>query len=209
MTTLVIAGPASISGSNSPPGDKSISHRSLMLGAVAAGRTTVRNIAPGADVASTMVCLERYGVRVERGDDMASVHSRGIGEWTAPTGVLDAGGAYFGPATGVSEAIAKPTLAQVEANSMAMIRDGLSTTMIVSEDTRWGEGQWINARNVFEVAYPINKSPPFENDINSDHRGGANQPRKRNLLGGPFPFGKMEWRIQMRTHVFRATVIIG
>ena len=40
-----------------------------------------------------------------------------------PTGVLDAGGANFGPATGVSEAIPRPTLAQVEANSMAMIRE--------------------------------------------------------------------------------------
>ena len=40
-----------------------------------------------------------------------------------PTGVLNAGGANFGPATGISEAIPRPTIAQVEANSMAMIRE--------------------------------------------------------------------------------------
>jgi len=40
-----------------------------------------------------------------------------------PTGVLNAGGANFGPATGVSGAIPRPTIAQVEANSMAMIRE--------------------------------------------------------------------------------------
>jgi 3-phosphoshikimate 1-carboxyvinyltransferase len=91
MTTLVISGPASVSGSVSVPGDKSISHRALMLGAAASGRTTVRNLAPGADVASTMSCLESYGVRVERREDMASVHSRGIDDWTAPTEILDCG----------------------------------------------------------------------------------------------------------------------
>ena len=91
MTTLVIRGPASVSGSMSVPGDKSISHRALMLGAAASGRTTVRNLAPGADVASTMSCIEAYGVRVERREDMASVHSRGIEGWTAPASVLDCG----------------------------------------------------------------------------------------------------------------------
>jgi 3-phosphoshikimate 1-carboxyvinyltransferase len=91
MTTLVIRGPASISGSVSVPGDKSISHRALMLGATASGRTTVRNLAPGADVASTMACLESFGVRIERREDMASVHSRGIDAWDAPSAPLDCG----------------------------------------------------------------------------------------------------------------------
>jgi 3-phosphoshikimate 1-carboxyvinyltransferase len=91
MTTLVIRGPSSVSGAVSVPGDKSISHRALMLGAAASGRTTVRNLASGADVASTIACLECYGVRIERREDMASVHSRGIDEWTAPSSVLDCG----------------------------------------------------------------------------------------------------------------------
>ena len=91
MTTLVVRGPSQISGQVSIPGDKSLSHRALMLGATASGRTTVRNLAPGADVVSTAGCLEAYGVRIEREGDMASVHSRGIESWTAPGSVLDCG----------------------------------------------------------------------------------------------------------------------
>lgn len=52
-----------------------------------------------------------------------------------PTGVLDAGGAYFGPATGISEAIPRPTIAQVEANSMAMIRELNASGLTASSGT--------------------------------------------------------------------------
>jgi hypothetical protein len=73
-----------------------------------------------------------------------------------PTGVLDASGAYFGPATGVSEAIAKPTLAQVEANSMAMIRELNASGLTASSGTcpdefipifqRWAKEGRLNKR---------------------------------------------------------------
>jgi len=52
-----------------------------------------------------------------------------------PTGVLDAGGANFGPATGVSEAIPRPTIAEVEANSMAMIRELNASGLTASSGT--------------------------------------------------------------------------
>jgi 3-phosphoshikimate 1-carboxyvinyltransferase len=71
------------------PGDKSISHRALMLAATASGRTTVRNLAPGGDVQSSAECLRAYGVTIEQTADVATIHSRGIDEWTAPAGVLD------------------------------------------------------------------------------------------------------------------------
>ncbi len=54
------------------------------------------------------------------------------------------------------------------------IRDGASHTLIVSEDSQWKDGQWINALNVFDQAFAINAAPPFENDIRSEHPGGAN-----------------------------------
>ena len=58
------------------------------------------------------------------------------------------------------------------------ILDGTSTTLIVSEDAAWTDGQWINARNVFDQAYAINYRPPpgeyVENEIRSKHPGGAN-----------------------------------
>ena len=57
--------------------------------------------------------------------------------------------------------------------TIAAIRDGTSQTIFVSEDSGWSDGQWIDARNVFDQAFAINRAPPFENDIGSDHPGGA------------------------------------
>jgi prepilin-type processing-associated H-X9-DG protein len=54
------------------------------------------------------------------------------------------------------------------------IIDGTSTTLIISEDSDWQDGQWINALNVFDQAYAINGAPPYENDMRSKHPGGAN-----------------------------------
>jgi prepilin-type N-terminal cleavage/methylation domain-containing protein len=57
--------------------------------------------------------------------------------------------------------------------STAQIRDGTSNTLIISEDSQWPDGQWINGRNIFDQAYPINAAPLFENDIRSLHPSGA------------------------------------
>jgi prepilin-type processing-associated H-X9-DG protein/prepilin-type N-terminal cleavage/methylation domain-containing protein len=54
------------------------------------------------------------------------------------------------------------------------IRDGTSTTLIVAECGGFHDGQWINALNIFDQAYAINQAPEFENDISSQHAGGAN-----------------------------------
>jgi type II secretory pathway pseudopilin PulG len=53
------------------------------------------------------------------------------------------------------------------------IRDGTSNTLAISEDTKFSDMQWINGNNVFDQAFPINEAPSFENDIRSDHPGGA------------------------------------
>jgi prepilin-type N-terminal cleavage/methylation domain-containing protein len=53
------------------------------------------------------------------------------------------------------------------------IRDGAAKTLIVAEDSRFSDGQWINGRNIFDQAFPINTAPPYENDIRSEHTGGA------------------------------------
>jgi prepilin-type processing-associated H-X9-DG protein len=58
--------------------------------------------------------------------------------------------------------------------SVRDIRDGTSHTLMVSEDVGWPDGQWINGENVFDVAFPINRAPPIENDIRSKHPRGAN-----------------------------------
>ncbi len=57
--------------------------------------------------------------------------------------------------------------------SVAAIRDGTSQTLFIGEDSAFSDGQWIYARNVFDQAFAINKAPKFENDIRSEHPGGA------------------------------------
>lgn len=54
------------------------------------------------------------------------------------------------------------------------IHDGASNTIIVAEDSDFSDGQWINGRNLFDQAFPINSAPEFENDIRSRHPSGAN-----------------------------------
>ena len=63
----VIVSPArTVSGVLRVPGDKSISHRYALLGAIADGRTTIANYAPGADCASTLACVAALGSIVDR-----------------------------------------------------------------------------------------------------------------------------------------------
>jgi 3-phosphoshikimate 1-carboxyvinyltransferase len=63
----VIVQPARrVNGTIRVPGDKSISHRYALLAAIATGRTTISNYAPGQDCASTLDCLANLGLRVER-----------------------------------------------------------------------------------------------------------------------------------------------
>lgn len=66
-----------IKGALVPPGDKSVSHRALILGGMAKGRCRLTRLAPGADVASTVDALRGCGVDVSRRDDIFDVTSAG------------------------------------------------------------------------------------------------------------------------------------
>jgi prepilin-type N-terminal cleavage/methylation domain-containing protein len=61
-----------------------------------------------------------------------------------------------------------------QAISIREILDGATYTLIVAEDSLFPDGEWINGRNVFDQADAINAAPEFENDIRSEHPGGAN-----------------------------------
>ncbi len=91
MTTLVVRGPSAVDGVVAVPGDKSISHRALMLGAVANGETSVRNLGPGDDVRSTIGCLRSYGVEIREGAKETVVVGRGLRAWRDPGSTLDCG----------------------------------------------------------------------------------------------------------------------
>ena len=58
------------------PGDKSISHRSIMLGSIALGTTEITHFLEGADCLFTIDCFRRMGVEIERKPSCILVHGK-------------------------------------------------------------------------------------------------------------------------------------
>ena len=73
------------------PGDKSISHRSIMFGSLAKGKTTVRDILRGEDVLSTMQVFRDLGVTIEDDGQVITIHGVGFDGLKAPKNKLDMG----------------------------------------------------------------------------------------------------------------------
>ena len=73
------------------PGDKSISHRAVMLGSIAQGTTEITNFLKGADCLSTIRCFRQMGVSIEEKPDCILVHGRGLRGLTSPDGTLNTG----------------------------------------------------------------------------------------------------------------------
>jgi 3-phosphoshikimate 1-carboxyvinyltransferase len=80
-----------LSGSVRLPGDKSVSHRYAMLGAIAEGATRIRNYSTGADCGSTLACIRALGVPVEPDGGEVRIDGRGLDGLKKPAGILDAG----------------------------------------------------------------------------------------------------------------------
>ena len=79
------------------PGDKSISHRALILGALAVGRTRISGLLEGEDVLNTAKAMRALGARVERiGDGAWQVDGVGVAGFAAPPGPLDFGNSGTG-----------------------------------------------------------------------------------------------------------------
>ena len=72
-------------------GDKSISHRAVMLGSLATGTTEIDGFLPGEDCLSTIRCFRSMGVQIEQNGSSVKVFGRGLRELTAPAGILDCG----------------------------------------------------------------------------------------------------------------------
>jgi 3-phosphoshikimate 1-carboxyvinyltransferase len=73
------------------PGDKSISHRALILAAIAEGASVIRNISTGADVESTIRCLEQIGIKIQKASEELIVNGKGLYGFQAPAKPLDCG----------------------------------------------------------------------------------------------------------------------
>ncbi|WP_346662421.1 3-phosphoshikimate 1-carboxyvinyltransferase [uncultured Merdimonas sp.] len=73
------------------PGDKSISHRAVMLGSVAKGTTRISHFLSGADCLSTISCFRKLGVAIEAKKDQVLVYGKGLHGLRAPKEILDTG----------------------------------------------------------------------------------------------------------------------
>ncbi|MBD5551042.1 MAG: 3-phosphoshikimate 1-carboxyvinyltransferase [Lachnospiraceae bacterium] len=73
------------------PGDKSISHRAVMFGALAKGKTEITGFLRGADCLSTISCFRQLGISIEETTDKIIVHGKGLHGLHAPADTLDTG----------------------------------------------------------------------------------------------------------------------
>jgi len=88
---LIIEPKKSLNGTVQVPGDKSISHRAIMLGSLADGITRVKGFLMGDDCLSTVKCFREMGVTVEVNQDVVVVHGKGLHGLNEPEDVLDVG----------------------------------------------------------------------------------------------------------------------
>lgn len=73
------------------PGDKSISHRAVMLGAISSGKTVVEGFLNGQDCLSTIGCFRAMGIEIEQQTTHVEIHGKGIRGLKEPGDILDAG----------------------------------------------------------------------------------------------------------------------
>ena len=78
-------------GEISVPGDKSISHRAVMFGAISKGITEVTNFLQGADCLSTISCFRSMGIEIENTPEHILIHGKGLHGLSAPSAILDCG----------------------------------------------------------------------------------------------------------------------
>ena len=93
--TITLRGGSPLTGTLEVPGDKSISHRALILAALAEGTSTITGLSPGDDVARTRAAVEALGAGVEEDGPTLVVHG-GRGRLHAPTHDLDLGNSGTG-----------------------------------------------------------------------------------------------------------------
>ncbi len=80
-----------LKGEVTVPGDKSISHRAVMFGALSKGTTEVTNFLQGADCLSTIDCFRRLGINIENTPEKILIHGKGLHGLTEADSMLDVG----------------------------------------------------------------------------------------------------------------------
>lgn len=88
---MIITRKNGLKGTVSVPGDKSISHRSIMLGSICEGITEVHHFLQGADCLSSIACFRQMGISIENNGDIVRIHGKGLFGLKKPFDVLDTG----------------------------------------------------------------------------------------------------------------------
>ncbi|WP_420808749.1 3-phosphoshikimate 1-carboxyvinyltransferase [Bacillus salacetis] len=91
MSKKVMINSKGLRGNINVPGDKSVSHRSIMFGAIAEGLTVIHNFLRADDCLSTMACFKKMGVNIQDDGDKVVVHGKGWNGLVEPETILDVG----------------------------------------------------------------------------------------------------------------------
>src|SRR5215471_17708014 len=101
-------------GHISVPGDKSISHRALILGALSVGETKISNLLRGDDVLRTLAAVRGLGASVtETGNGLTRVSGVGVGGFAEPDDILDLGNSGTGARLLIGALASQPLTAQL------------------------------------------------------------------------------------------------
>lgn len=88
---LILKPQQGLHGTIQVPGDKSISHRALIIGAMGLGTTTIYNFLFGQDCLTTLQALKNFGVDISQNNETVIIHGQGLQSWHAPAHALDMG----------------------------------------------------------------------------------------------------------------------
>ena len=100
------------------PGDKSISHRALLLAALTVGESTVAGLLEGEDVLNTAAAMRALGARVERGNDgLWRIHGVGVGGFRPPQAPLDFGNSGTGVRLAIGAVAGSPIKASFDGDA--------------------------------------------------------------------------------------------
>ena len=96
MTTFTINPGRPLQGTIVVPGDKSVTHRAIILTALAEGMSTVSAYCRGEDCLNTMRALQSLGIRIDETPDLLTVHGKGLWGLSEPNGPIDCGNSGTG-----------------------------------------------------------------------------------------------------------------
>jgi 3-phosphoshikimate 1-carboxyvinyltransferase len=164
MNSLTVHPSGPLKGAIQVPGDKSISHRAVILGAVASGTTTVENLLEGEDVLATVEAMREMGVKIRKTEKGKwKIEGMGIGGFRQPSKTLYCGnsGTTLRLLTGLIAGLPMTATltgdASLNSRPMGRVIEPLRKMGATIEEVRNGEGRFIKVaggnlkRGIFRI----------------------------------------------------------